>query len=96
MESEMAIIATRQKPEPCDQRQITHWTKSKLQLFRAYAEYLEETDDLDYVLMAMVDAITDDDEKFRTWHAAHPKAGIVEAKPKRSAKSKKTADRVAA
>jgi len=92
----MAPITKREKPEPRTVRRITYWTASKLKLYLAYADYLGETDDPDYVLMAMVDSITDEDDDFRAWLAVHPKAGIVEAKPKRSAKSKKTADRVAA
>jgi len=92
----MGTIAKREKPEPRTVRRITYWTASKLKLYLAYADYLGETDDPDYVLMAMVDSITDDDPVFRTWLTAHPKAGEIQTKPKRSAKSKKSTDRVAA
>ena len=61
----MEMIARRQKPAKRSVRRITHWTEQHNQLFLAYAEYLQESDDLDYVLMAMVDSITDEDEQFR-------------------------------
>ena len=92
----MGAISKREKPERRSTRRSVWWAPSKLRLFLAYAEYLGETDDPDYVLMAMVDSVTDDDAEFKAWKAAHPKAGTEEAKPKQSAKSKKTTDRVAA
>ena len=92
----MGAISKREKPELRSARRSVWWAPSKLRLFLAYAEYLGETDDPDYVLMAMVDSITDEDDEFRAWLAVHPKAGAEEAKPKRAAKSKKTAERAAA
>ena len=92
----MAPIAKRDKPEHRSVRRSVWWTPSKRRLFLAYADYLGETDDPDYVLMAMVESITDEDDAFRAWLAAHPKAGTEEAKPKPAAKSKKNTQRAAA
>jgi len=92
----MEMIARRQKPAKRSVRRITHWTEQHNQLFLAYAEYLQESDDLDYVLMAMVEAVAKQDEEFDVWQAKNPNAGQAVAKPKKAQKPKRIADRTAA
>jgi hypothetical protein len=92
----MPVIKRREKPEPRTVRRITRWTERNNRLLLAYAEYLAESDDLDYVLMAMVEAVTTDDFDFNAWHKQNPKAGEALARPKRAQKSKKITERAAA
>jgi len=92
----MATIQRREKPAKRSVRRITHWTEQHNRLFLAYAEYLQESDDLDYVLMAMVEAIVKQDKEFYEWQAQNPKAGETVAKPKRAQKPKRIADKAAA
>jgi hypothetical protein len=92
----MATIQRREKPAKRSVRRITHWTEQNHRLFLAYAEYLDESDDLDYALMAMVEAVAKHDVEFDAWHKQNPKAGEAIAKPKKAQKPKRIADRTAA
>jgi len=92
----MATIARREKPAKRSVRRITHWTEQHNRLFLAYAEYLQESDDLDYVLMAIVEAIVNNDVEFEAWYKQNPKAGEMVAKPKKAQKTKRIADKAAA
>jgi hypothetical protein len=86
-------IARREKPAPRTVRRITHWDEPTYRLFLAFAEYLNESDDLDYALMAMVSAVVEEDAEFARWRSANPKAGEL---PKSKGKAKKPAERAAA
>ena len=92
----MATIQRREKPAKRSVRRITHWTEQHNRLFLAYAEYLGESDDLDYVLMAMVETVANDDADFYDWWKRNPKAGEAIAKPKRVQKTKRIGDKAAA